>query len=343
MDEFEKSSLSSKEKKIFKEVQSQIAYCAYCQPYDSGEPVWIHGDKVELDDLFFDYELSDKSIEKIKEHLFCPYCGHEDFSWDYEIGVKSDYEKKIEKLMAEVSAIHGTDLKRLIKFIEKNPLLVYKDPLAQDVFNEIERKGFPVTEVKGKFYRARKVENSNILDSDELHCPPMGKSHEGRFNHSGQSHLYLASDIETAINEVSSDCFSQLIWYQEFVVKNKVGNIIDLSYTFGDISLSSSVLCLALTECRDAIYKDGGNKENWKPDYFLTRFIMDCAKYCGYNGIKYNSTKSVLGYNVVLFFPEKIKLIPVNRPKIFIFMKNAKEDVFESTSSPIKWKELLGE
>lgn len=39
MDEFEKPNLSPKEKGILKKVQSQIAYCVYCQPYDSGELV----------------------------------------------------------------------------------------------------------------------------------------------------------------------------------------------------------------------------------------------------------------------------------------------------------------
>ena len=203
MDEFEKPNLSPKEKGILKKVQSQIAYCVYCQPYDSGEPVWIFGDRTDLDDLIYNYTDSEKSIEKIKKHLYCPHCGHDDLTWDDEIGVKTDYEKKVDSLMEEVAIVHGNDLKYLKKLIDKNPLLVYKDPLAQDIFNEIEHKKFPITKIKGKFYRARKVEDSKILDSDELKCPPTGKSNEGRFNHAGQSHLYLASDKETAIREIS--------------------------------------------------------------------------------------------------------------------------------------------
>lgn len=340
MDEFEKPSLSPKEKGILKKVQSQIAYCAYCQPYDSGEPVWIFGDRTDLDDLIYNYTNSEKSIEKIKKHLYCPHCGHDDLTWDYEIGIKTDYEKKVDSLMKEVAMMHGNDLKHLKKLIDKNPLLVYKDPLAQDIFDEIESKRFPITKIKGKFYRARKVEDSKILDSEELKCPPTGKSNEGRFNHAGQSHLYLANNKETAIREISEGHNSLLIWYQEFDVEKEINDILDLSYSFGDISLSSSVLFLALTEYNDAVYKDGGNLDNWKPDYFLTRYIMDCAKHCGYNGIKYNSTKDGGGHNYVLFYPEKVKLKAIDRPQIYILMKKEDDDVFKSLFSSISWDDL---
>ncbi len=329
MDEFEKPSLSVKEKGILKKVQLKIAYCAYCQPYDSGEPVWIFGDRIELDELFYDLTDSEKSIEKIKKHLHCPHCGHDDLSWDEEIGIKTDYEKKVDDLMKEAAIVHGNDLKNLKKLIKNNPLLVYKDLLAQDIYNEIKGEKFPITKIKGSFYRARKVENSKILDSEELKFPPMGKSHEGRFNHAGQSHLYLADNEQTAVIEVSEGHNSSLVWYQEFEVENEINNILDLSYSLGDISLSSTVLFLALTEYNDAVYKDGGNVDNWKPDYFLTRYIMDCAKHCGYNGIKYNSTKDI-GYNTVLFFPENLKIKPIDRPKIYIFMKKEDDDIFQT-------------
>jgi hypothetical protein len=290
--------------------------------------------------LIYNYTDSEKSIEKIKKHLYCPHCGHDDLTWDDEIGVKTDYEKKVDGLMEEVAIVHGNDLKYLKKLIDKNPLLVYKDPLAQDIFDEIENKKFPITKIKDKFYRARKVEDSKILDSDELKCPPTGKSNEGRFNHAGQSHLYLASDKETAIREISEGHNSLLLWYQEFDVEKEINNILDLSYSFGNISLSSSVLFLALTEYNDAVYKDGGNLDNWKPDYFLTRYIMDCAKYCGYNGIKYNSTKDGVGHNFVLFYPEKVKLKAIDRPQIYILMKKEDDDVFKSPFSSISWDDL---
>lgn len=332
MDEFEKPNLSPKEKGVLKKVQSEIAYCIYCQPYDSGEAVWIFGDKVDLDDLIFKYTDSEKTIKKIKIHLYCPHCGHDNFTWDEEIGVKTEYENKADELMEEVAILHGTDLKDLKELIDKNPLLVYKNPLAQNIFQEIESKKFPIINISGKFYRARKVEDSKILNSDELKCPPIGKSNEGRFNHAGQSHLYLANNKETAVMEISEGHNSSLLWYQEFDIEEKVDKILDLSYSFGDISLSSSVLFLALTKYGDAIYKEGGNIENWRPDYFLTRYIMDCAKHCGYNGIKYNSTKDALGYNYVLFFPEVVKSQAIDRPQVYIFMKKEDDDIFNSPS-----------
>jgi len=77
----------------------------------------------------------------------------------------------------------------------------------------------------------------------------------------------------------------------------------------------------------NSLNRSDRNVENWRPDYFLTRFIMDCAKKCGYNGIKYNSAVSSSGYNLVLFDPDISTIKPVGNPSIKIFMyKNEREN-----------------
>ena len=59
MDEYEKPELTAKEDRIRKKIQSLIEYCLYCQPYDDGEAVWIHGKQTELYDLLDEYDISD--------------------------------------------------------------------------------------------------------------------------------------------------------------------------------------------------------------------------------------------------------------------------------------------
>lgn len=147
---------------------------------------------------------------------------------------------------------------------------------------------------------------------------PSGKPTEGRFNHSGQSHLYLASDKETALKEITNTEDPLLAWCQVFKIEEEITKILDLSFDWMDLSLSTSTLLLSL-KMHKAIDRTEGNKEFWRPDYFLTRYIMDCVIMLGYEGIKYNSTKNYADYNVVIFNPENHKIVPIGAPKVESF------------------------
>lgn len=315
MDEFEAVMLTKKEERVCAKVQAQITHCIYCQPYESGEAVWILGDKVDLDSLFEDVDISEESISRIKTHLSCPYCGHSDMSCDSDVGVKTEYEEKVDALLKKAYKTYNSKLNKLISHIEKYPLLVLQDNLAKEIFNEIKTGKFHTAKVAGEFYRVRLVEGSRIFNSEDMMCAPLGKPLEGRFNHSGQSHLYLSNNKRTAIEEVLNKDLDRLVWNQKFEIATPIDNVLDLSYAFDRISTSSSVLYIALTQYSNSVYKNGGNKENWRPDYFLTRFIMDTAKICGYNGIKYVSTKNEWAYNIVLFYPEIVD-IKYNEPPV---------------------------
>ncbi len=62
--------LSKKNQQLFERVQTQVGYCYNCQPYDEGEPVWIHGDRTELGKLLYDYEVP-KDLHDIFCAKFC--------------------------------------------------------------------------------------------------------------------------------------------------------------------------------------------------------------------------------------------------------------------------------
>jgi hypothetical protein len=108
-----------------------------------------------------------------------------------------------------------------------------------------------------------------------------------------------------------------------------IHNILDLSYDWSNITPSTSTLLLALNVKR-SIGRTDRNIDNWKPDYFLTRFIMDCAKSSGYNGIKYNSTKDLFAHNIVLFHARKAQVIAMGNPQIEIFMDKDDKEKFQS-------------
>jgi hypothetical protein len=163
-----------------------------------------------------------------------------------------------------------------------------------------------------KFYRGRLSANSNILNSDDFLNAPIGKSSEGRFNHNGQSHLYLCDVKEGAMLEVVSE---GLVWIQEFKFNKIVNNILNLKFESDEISISTNALLISL-HFSNALTKYDNNTENWKPDYFITRFIMDCARNNGYNGIIYNSIKHFNASNLVLFYPNEIDIKTVGNPEI---------------------------
>jgi hypothetical protein len=329
MDEFNLPELTAKEEKLRKKVQSKIEYCLYCQPYDEGEAVWIYGDKIDLYDLMDDCNVPEEHKEKIARHLHCPYCGNSDFSLGLEVGIKTRFDKEVDAHMDEVYGLYGSEVRELEKLLEQYPLLAYQDKLAKRIHKEINQRKLPVTSIQGKFYRARKVESSEVISSRKMYNPPVGKPSEGRFNHAGQSHLYLANDKATAIKEVISDEHAVLVWTQEFEISIPVNDILDLSFDWGMLTPSTSTLLLSL-KVYDTLGRSDRNMENWKPDYFLTRYIMDCAKQAGYNGIKYNSTKDEYNFDLVLFYPDKIKIKIVGKPNIEIFLNKQEEEKFTS-------------
>lgn len=327
MDGFEKSELTTKEERYRKKVQSLIEYCLYCQPYDEGDAVWIFGDRMSLDDLFYNCNVPEKYWDNIMEHLVCPNCGNSSFSLGLDIGVKTEFEKDVDKHMNEAYDLYGSEVRELEKLLESYPLLAYQNKLAKRIYKEIKEKKLPTTTIKGNFFRARKVESSEVISSKKMYNPPLGKPEEGRFNHSGQSHLYLANDKKTAIKEVTSDEHSLLVWYQEFEISNEINDILDLSFDWSRLTPSTSTLLLSL-KVHNSIGRTDRNKYNWKPDYYLTRYIMDCAKNLGFNGIKYNSVKETYDFDVVLFFPEKIRIKAIGNPCIETFLNKEEKEKF---------------
>jgi hypothetical protein len=331
MDEFEKPDLTIIEKRYLKKVQSKIEYCLYCQPFDEGDAVWIYGDRIELCELFYESSVPEKFWDKITKHLYCPYCGNTNLDLSIDVGLRSKYDIEVDKHYDEAKLLYGRDVKEFEDLLESYPLLAFQNNLAKRIYKEIKERKLPTISIKGKFYRARKVENSEVIKSNKMYNPPLGKPQEGRFNHSGQSHLYLANDKETAIREVVSDEHSLLVWCQEFEILNEVTNILDLSFDWSNLTPSTSTLLISL-KINNSIGRSDRNKQNWRPDYYLTRYIMDCAKSLGYNGIKYNSAKESYSFtfDVVLFFPETINIQPIGNPLIEIFLN--KEEIDKLTT-----------
>lgn len=320
--------LTLKEERLKDKVQKEILSCYNCQPYDCGEPVWIHGERTDIEDLFYSLNINEKYWDTIVEHLCC-LCGTELDTIDCQVGIKSKYEKDLDKFVNDASKLYERKIEFFTNLLENTPFLGFKDSFGKKLYKELETGKFPVIElnINESYFRARKVNSHDVLESNKMLNAPKGKPTEGRFNHSGQSYLYLAENKETAIREVAQKDLSFLVWYQEFKLEKKVKKILDLTYDLDLISLSSNALLIILF-LTNSLEKFENNLENWRPDYFITRFIMDCAKDLGYKGIKYNSTKSLHDFNIVLFYVDDLELSKIGDPLIEIF-KDEHREIFD--------------
>jgi len=304
--------------KYRKRVQAKIFYCYNCQPFEEGEPFWIQGDKIDMIDLLNENNVPEKHWNEVADQLYCPNCGTPHLGIAADVGLQTRFEKELSAQEKKAKATYGREVVDLEELLSNFPLLAFQNKFAKKIYNEIKRKKFPIASIKGEFYRARMVDNSSLLTPAEMLNAPLGKPAEGRFNHAGQSHLYLSDSKETALIEVSPT--DRLVWCQKVVIKKDVRNILDLTFNWLEMTPSTSALLLSLN-IHNTLGRTDRNKENWKPDYCITRFIMDCAKSVGYSGIKYESAKELSSYNVVLFFPDKVRMEDLENPTLEQFKK----------------------
>jgi len=316
--------LTKKEQKIISQIQNIISSCGNCESWDNEtkEPFWIWGEGTDMYDLLDEYNIEYDRKEIVAFELRC-CCGSE-LELTSKVGIKRKYEIELEAYIENVTKKFSKPLQSFDELINNHPLLALKHPIGKKIYSEISKKNLPECKIiEGDIlYRARLSSNSILLDSEDFKRAPLGIPTEGRFNHSGQSHWYLCSNEECAILEIVDQ---GLVWTQQFETKGTIDKILDLSFDYNDISTSMNTL-LASLHFSDVLLKNKKNNENWKPDYFATRYIMDCAKSCGYNGIKYNSTKNFSAINYVLFYPDSIEIDTVGRPKIN--MHSRQEDDF---------------
>lgn len=314
--------LSKKNQQLFEKVQEQIEYCYNCQPYDEGEAVWIHGDQTELSEILYDFKVQEKLHDIFARNLTCKYCGTSEFDPYSEVGLKTKYEVELDKHFDLAQRKYAKSLSDFKSLIMEFPFLALESKIAKDIKKEIEAKKLPVDTIFGTYYRCRNVEDNRAFESKDLMLAPLGIPKEGRFNHSGQSHLYLSQEKETAKAEILGDIKDKrLIWIQKINIEKPIENILDLTFDWTLMTLSTSALLIALHtgEYLSCIRDNDGN---WRPDYFITRYIMDCAKNAGYNGVKYQSARSYTGDNIVLFRDFLDNITPIGLPVIETFIPN---------------------
>jgi len=315
--------------------QQSFHYCPTCQPYDSGDIVWILGIQTSMIEYLECLKIPKKYWNDVASSLLCPNCGASlDVSTD--VGLKSPYEieqeKFIEKLYRSWYKNYEIQFNEFFEYLEKYPYLGLANKFGKKIKKFISELT-PIKIENQSWYRAREVKSSELLSTNDLYPPdPNDVSiSEGRFNHFGQQVFYLSETEDCAIKEVLDK--DGIAWIQKFKI-NKITNIIDLSPDHTNTpSNDISVIAFGLIYI-GALYKPVKRTNGWKPEYFISRFIADCLKEKGFNGIVFKSTRHFLN-NLVLFNWTKNNIEAVDKPKILTFKKNNSTFYFNTDANEL--------
>ncbi len=308
-------SLNKTAERYRQRVQALVKYCPTCQPYDGGEYVWIWGQETTLEEIFYDIKVPEKHWEDIAAHIACDNCGASGFEpWD-TVGTEDRYDVLRKMHLRKSEQKYGKQVDKLQEHLEKYPFLTLNAPLGRTIYREITQNTPPTCSIQGTWYRTRPVEDSKIYQLEDMKAPPIGRAGDGRYNHAGQSILYLAEDLETSMREAVNDLEdAAMVWTQAYGLEN-IPNILDLTNDWNNYAPSTSAAIVALLSSRILCRKVLDRESKWKPEYFVTRYIADCARLAKFNGIKYDSTRGY-GTNIVLFDHHILPIKSEGKPEI---------------------------
>lgn len=213
---------------------------------------------------------------------------------------------------------------------------------STDLIAELEEhKG--ILSKENSFFRARTIGPSNedklnykMLDGPfcgfpETGCgaPPPGKTKQGRCNKDNEPVLYLAEDMYTALAEVRPGK-RQRINIAEFRLLNDL-KVIDI--IFKENSRHSSLYDF-LSLYFYIVYNDRGEY------YKITQNIAKQIKDMGFDGIRYSSSLSATGLNIVLFDENTAKCINSKIYQVIATLHYAEEQLPRNNSERLLPKSI---
>lgn len=307
---------------------SDIACCDEC--YDDFLKYWPHvysADKaafqcnsISLDCFYSGSRLSESYTEeefyKYLKLVPCPRCGSElrynIWPYNFPFDLVDDFENKITEI---------------VNIAQSTPFMLMEHPFAKELYLAI--KDLSIASVPSlitsPLYRARTKESLQSASISEFDFPPKEFVSEGRYNHAGVPALYLASDPAT--------CFFEMRESPSIIAEiniTKEVKILDLvtpyeSHRKHD-DLLSTLTYSALISARQS------NTGWYRPMYIFSRFISDCAKYSGFDAIKYPSTRTSNdndSYNLVILNNELSLQNSSTVSRLMGYTKDGEENILQ--------------
>jgi hypothetical protein len=174
-----------------------------------------------------------------------------------------------------------------LNYLSNYPMLGYKETIGKRIFNYIEKQERKnINGVTGYRIRISTDRKQIAYTENEMFEPTYGLPKQNRFSMIGINPLYISTSLEVAALETSIDEKTKYTWI-ELQVKSDL-NVLDITNT--NIPL--------FDQCHKQTEK---NNMNLHLEYLLANYIADCAKNCGFDGIKYISVYQKNAVNYVLF------------------------------------------
>lgn len=303
-------------------VQREVGYCFEDQPRDR-DFYWCLGQRTEIRDLLESLAVPEHLRERVARRIRCPYCGNRGFDLDDEVGVYEAWERESQRRAAEWSKRWKPELDAFAKYLSSYPYLGMDHPMGRRIAAAIDELATQTLDDE-LWWRARQPSGARDFDpSDMLPPPPRLARAEGRYNHFGQAVFYLASSPEGATREVlETRKRDVLAWVQPFRVKN-LSSILDLTESDPTELDTRSVLAAGLVSSLRSLRPRGDSP--WKPQYFVPRFVADCARRRGVAGIVFSSSRH-FDRNLVVFQPRSPNIVAEGNPKLYVISTERNEE-----------------
>jgi len=243
----------------------------------SGFPLDLFYEHSDLAEVFTAQEFR-TNLEKLK----CPRCGNSlsENIWPYNFpfDVPDGFEEHVDQI-ALIAAV--------------TPFLVLTNEFARTVYDEIHRAENSVGSADlPPHFRARVAADAGTPSATELGPPPAAATREGRYNHAGHPVCYMATDPATAFLEIGEPDGGA---YIATVRITRPVRVID----FSEGGLKSDVLSALIWSALLSAPMAG---HGWdQPTYVFSRFVADCVRSAGLDGIRYPTTRASSGCNLVVF------------------------------------------
>jgi hypothetical protein len=297
----------------------ELQYCYNCQPWEGG-PVWILGSRIWMRELLNDLRIPESMQKEVVEGVECPNCGSSlDLSCD--VGIRHQYEIEHDVRVQRARRAYGKRLFEFSQHIQDYPYLGAVHPVGRQILRDM--RSFPrIAVTDSSLFRARRLKDGRRYTKDDLRPPDPNKIAvpDGRFNHGGKPHWYLANKPHAAAVEVAAQG-DAVVWIQEWHIE-QLENILDLRAWDADGVRSfdepsegptdAPLLAVAL------IFSDHlrlpVQKKTRQPEYIVPRFVADAARQAGYSGILFSSAKHL--YDNLVIFDPTTPLVAVGDPKL---------------------------